>query len=171
MTRIRRFLGSEVPNVIGQFSGRVGPFVLIHRLPGRRDPNRIRVERKLVGLRQIKNMGVRTGKLFSRLLTERVMPDDPIPETKTEFPSGQDAKVGSVLVSDRQIKATGGFKKSVHLFHPLRRPIQVLRVVAAVVVPIILVADIERRIGKNQIHTPIGHPTHHGHAIADDDRV
>lgn len=116
-------------------------------------------------------MGVRTGELFSGLLAERVMPDDPVPEPKTQLSSGQDAQVGGVLVSDRQIEATGGLKKSVHLFHPLQRPIEVLRVVPTVVVPIILVADIERRIGKNQIYTTVRHSSHHGHTVTNEDRI
>ena len=65
--------------------------------------------------------------------------------------SGGDLEFGGILVADGQPERAARFQDRDGLFDPLCAPIKIFSIFLAVVVLVVLVADVERGIGKDQI--------------------
>ena len=72
------FLRTQDPSIIGQATLRIGPFVIVNQLPRTRNPNGLVVERELFGIfHKMKKMNMGTGKFFSTIHAEGIIPNDP----------------------------------------------------------------------------------------------
>ena len=95
-------------------------------------------------------MSVRTGEFIFRLLTEREVPDDPVPHEQAEL-IGDNFDVRGVFITDGDIKRAMWFEDLFTYAHPFFCPGDVVFLFELVVVFIVLITDIKRRIGENQV--------------------
>ena len=89
--------------------------------------------------------------LLRAMYAEGVEPDDPTPAVKAEFAGTENLELGCVFVSDRQPEGSGWFQDPDNSFDPLSRPVDILGAFPAVVVNVVIVANIEGRVGERQI--------------------
>ena len=111
-------------------------------------------------------MDVRAGELLRAVDAERVVPDDPAAGRKADLVLGVDLQLGGVFVADRQPESAAWLEHAMHFLHPLPRPGEVVFVVLAVVVLVVLVADVERRIGECEVDRAGGDLLHQLQAVA-----
>src|SRR5205823_3504449 len=78
----------------------------------------------------------------------------------------QDLQLGGELVANRQPERAGGLEDPRDLAAPGEAPVEVGPGVAAVVVDIIIIADVEGRIGENQVDRAVPQPREQLQAIA-----
>ena len=88
---------------------------------------------------------------------EGVIPDDPTPAGEAEVVLGDQFQLGRVFVADRQPEGAVGLEHPLDAADPFPRPVKILLRFALVVVNVVIVADIEGRIGKDQIDAAGGH--------------
>ena len=98
-------------------------------------------------------MRVRTTKSVDAVNSERVIPDDPTAAMKTDL-LGFDFQFRGILVTDRQPKCTIGLERPMRAANPLATPIEIIIRLFRVIINIVLVADIERRVGKHEVDRP-----------------
>ena len=94
---------------------------------------------------------VRAAEPADAIHAERVIPDHPTPAGEAQFALGDQLQLRGVFVADGQPERAVGLQRPVHAGHPFPRPVDIFFAVPLVVVDVVLVADIEGRIGKRQI--------------------
>src|SRR5690349_10676940 len=107
---------------------------------------------------------VRAAELLLAVHPERVVPDDPTAAVEAGILAGN-LELGGIIVPDGEPESAVGLEDAMDRGDPILRPLQVMRMLAAVVVHIVLIADIERRIGKSQIDASVWQALHTGQAI------
>src|SRR5207244_1765414 len=80
------------------------------------------------------------------------IPDDPTAAAEPKLLLENQFQLGRVLVADGQPKRAGRLQDTLHLPTPRSRPVEVFVRVAAVVVHVVVVTDVERRVGEGQVH-------------------
>ena len=157
---LRQILGPQDPGVVGKPSHGIGTRVSIHQLPGRRDPDCLGVETEFLGiLDEVKQMRMRPAELEFAVHTERVVPDHP---TSAVEPQGlrQQLQLGCVFISNRQPEGAVRLEDTVDFRDPIPAPGEVLIGSLPVVVDVVLVTDVEGRVGEHEIHPPLFQLTH-----------
>ena len=89
---------------------------------------------------------------------------------KADILAGQ-LQLRGILVANRQPKCARRLQQPMHSGNPAARPVQVFGTLTAVVVNVVVVADVERRVGKRQIHAASWQVGHQFQAVAMDDRI
>ena len=126
----------------------------VDQLPGRGDADRriVGVERELLRvLDEVEQVRVRAAELALAVHAERVVPDDPASAGEAQLALADQLQLGGVLVADGQPERAVGLQHAAHGLPSTAAPVEILVVLPAVVVDVVLVADVERRIGKGQI--------------------
>jgi hypothetical protein len=90
---------------------------------------------------------------FFAVDAECVVPDDPVPHRQAQRVE-PNLHLGGVLVADRHEERTRGTENAMHRRQPLLGPGEVVVAALVVVVDVVLVADVERRVGERQVHDP-----------------
>ena len=121
-----RFLGAEIPHVIGKLALGVGADVVVGGLAGAGDAHGVGVEgeghvflrlQRLLG--EIEDVRVALGEFELGLLAKGVVPDDPIAQVEAELAAGDDAEVGGVFIADGEVERSGGFEDALDGLHPV----------------------------------------------------
>ena len=116
-------------------------------------------------------MRVGAGELAVAVHAEGVVPDHPISTNQTQFARGDPLQLRRVFVADREPERTPRPQHADDPLHPAFGPREVILVRAAIVVLVVVVADVERRIGEGQVHTVGLEPFEFRDAIPADDAV
>ena len=164
---VRDVLRAEDPGVVRQPALGVGPRVEVDQLPRRGHADRLVVECETFGvLHEVEQVGVTTGELLRAVDPKRIVPDHPVPQRQAQLAVEQDLQLGRELVADRQPERAVGLEHTHDLAAPGQRPVQVGLGVAAVVVDIVIIADVERRVGENQVDRAVPNPAEQLQAVA-----
>src|SRR5438552_17391814 len=99
-------------------------------------------------------MCVAAAEFLGAMDAKSVVPDHPAAASEAKFLLKNQFQLRGVLIADRQPEGTGRLQDAVNLPAPLVRPIQVLVRTGAVVIYVIIIADVERRIGEGEIDRP-----------------
>src|SRR5579859_1141737 len=100
---LRQVLRPQDPRIVRQPAARHGPRVGIHHLPRRRDPDRVAVERELLGvLDKVEQMRVAAAELLRAVDAECVVPDHPAAAGEADLLLEDQLQLRGVLVADRQ---------------------------------------------------------------------
>ena len=164
---VGQVLRTQHPGVVGEPARRVGPLVTVDEFAGGRHADRVGVERERRRIaNEVKQVDVRPAEFLLAVDAERVIPDDPTAAGEPEFPRGDHLQFRGVFVADRQPKRAVGPQHADDFPHPLLRPVEVGVGRKTVVIGIVVVADVERRVGERQMHAARGHPRHQIKAVA-----
>ena len=90
---------------------------------------------------------------FRTVHPERVVPNHPAAAVEADF-SALDLKFCSEVVTYRQPECAGRFQHAMDLADPRSAPITIRIRVLPIVVGIVLITDIERRVGEHQVDRP-----------------
>ena len=148
-------LRPQDPGVVRQSSRRIGSHIRVDQFASTRDANSriVGIEREVFRvLHEVEQVGVRTAEATFAIHAKRVVPDHPTSRVKANFSLGQDLQLRGEFVADREPKSAVGFERAMDAANPLAAPAQVVVRVAAVVIDVVVVADVERRVGEHQIN-------------------
>ena len=87
---------------------------------------------------------------------KRVVPDHPAAAGKPQLPRGHHFQLSGILIANRQPKRPVGRQNPLHFRSPAAAPVEVVVGRSLVVVGVVVVADVERRIGKGQLSCSVG---------------
>ena len=110
-------------------------------------------------------MGVGAAELGAAVHPERVVPDDPTPTGEAEFAGREHLEFGRVLVADRQPERAVRAEHPLHAPDPPAGPREVVVGRAAVVVGVVVVADVERRVREREVDARVGQAREHLEAV------
>ena len=145
-------LRAENPGVVGKTAFGVGPGVEVDQLPRRGNADGLVVESKTFGvLHEIKQVGMTAAELPGAVDPKRIVPDHPVSQRQPELAVEEDLHLGGILVADRQPERAVGLECTDDLATPRPGPVEVGLRFKTVVVDIVIIADVERGIGENQI--------------------
>lgn len=146
------FLGAEDPGIVGYFAAGIGPFVVIGGLPGGGNADGLVVKNEVLFVfDEIQDMGVGASEFFFRGLAEGVVPDDPVSHCEIELAS-DDADIGGIIVANGDPEGAVLGQDMVTGPHPVPGPGDVVVVIDVVVIPVVLIANIEGGIGEDEVH-------------------
>jgi hypothetical protein len=100
---------------------------------------------------EVEEVDVAAGELLGAVDAEGVVPDDPTAAVEGDVVLGGQLQFRGVFVADGQPKRPVRLQDPVNGLHPAAAPVDVGFVVLLVVVGVVFVADVERRIGEDQI--------------------
>ncbi len=147
----------KLPNIVGHFACRVSASVFIDELPVGWHAHRVIVELTIaLVFYEIKNMRMRPGEFIFGLLTERVVPDDPVARHKPKL-VGYHFHIRRVLIANRDIKRAVRLENIHTRRHPVPRPVYVIGLLHLIVILVVFITDIERRISEHQINKWLAH--------------
>src|SRR5262249_33951703 len=127
------------------------PGIRINELPSRGNPNGFAVERKeLLVFHEMKNMCMAAAEFLGAADAESVIPDDPAAAMEANFLE-KDFQLGCKFIPDREPKSAGGFQPSINLLAPELGPSEIIIGLAPILVSVVLIADVEWRVGESQI--------------------
>ena len=151
----------------GSRPGGIRPPIAIDQLPGRGDADRVDVEGEVLRVfYHVEQVGVRAAELLFAVHAEGVIPHDPTTADEPVLLLQHDFQLGRVFVADGQPEGAVRLEHADHFGGPLAAPVQVFFAFQAIVVRIVLVADVEGRVGKSQIDQSVVDLPHSRHAIA-----
>jgi hypothetical protein len=105
-------------------------------------------------LHEVEQVGMRASELVFAMHSECVVPDDPAAALKADFLS-RHFQFRRVFVSNGQPECSRGNEQAMELLHPLSTPLNVLILLQPIIVLVIIVPDIERRVGEGQVNALI----------------
>lgn len=160
--------GANNPGVVGQAAAGVRPLVIVNEFAGGRHAVvQVFVAEGEVDrvFDEMKQVGVGTGELPGAVDAECVVPDHPAPAVKADLLAGQ-LQLGGIFIADRQPESALRLENAVNAADPRRRPLDVFPVLDTVLVDVVIVTDVERRVGKCQVDLPFPKLLHPLDAVA-----
>jgi hypothetical protein len=94
---------------------------------------------------------MRAGEFIFRLLSERVVPDNPVSTDHLQHIFSDYFHLCRVIVADSDIKRAGRFKGIAAGRHPLSCPVDIVLFFFLVVVFVVFVADVKRGVCENKV--------------------
>jgi len=110
-------------------------------------------------------VGVAAAELELAVDPEGVVPDHPTPAGELQLALEDHLQLGGEVVADGEPEGPGGLERPDERPAPLARPVEVLVGGSLVLVDVVLVADVEGRIGEGQVYRPFGHCFHPRDAV------
>ena len=109
-------------------------------------------------------MRMRAAELRFAIHAERVVPDHPTANVEADL-LRLDLQFGRVFIADGQPERAVWLQSPMHGLNPVARPGQIMVVLLGVMINVVLVANIEGRIGEDQINRAGGQRVHLRDAI------
>jgi hypothetical protein len=159
-----------VPHVARNPALRVGPLVAVSGLPGGRNADGIGVEGELAVGGVVEQLLVVTAELALLVRAEAVVPDNRVPPAEAQGVE-PDLQVPGPLVGDLHEQAPGGGQHPCYGGQPAVGEVEVGGPLPAVVVAGVAQADVERRVGDDQVGDAGGKRRQHVEAVAGEDGV
>ena len=165
-------LWAEDPGVVREPAGRAGPLVAVDEFAGARHPDRVGVEREVCGiLHEVKDVGMRAAELLPAVDAEGVIPDHPAAAGEPEIAGCDHLEFGRIFVADRQPERPVRREHAAHLSHPPLRPLEIVVGREPIVVGVVVVSNVEGRVGECQLHARGGHPREEIETVAPVDPI
>jgi hypothetical protein len=119
-------------------------------LSRRGDADRLVVEGEALRvLNEVEQVRVAPAELLGAVDAEGVVPDNPVPQGQAHVAVEDHLQLGRELVADRQPERAVRLERPDDLAGPPAGPVEVVVGVAAVIVDVVVVADVERRVGED----------------------
>src|SRR3569833_3076801 len=90
------------------------------------------------------------------MLTEGVMPDQPVAQIETDLAPCDHTQIGGIIIANGQIEGAGRAQSAINRLDPLPAEIEVVFGLLSIVVAVIEIANVERWIGKDQVQPSSG---------------
>lgn len=163
---VGQILWTQDPRIVRQPAVRIGADIGINRLAGRWHADRRAVEREVLRvLHEVEKVGMAAAELLRTVDPKSVVPDHPAAASEPQFPLEDELEVSRVIVSNCQPIRTRRLQNPMDGSPPCAAPLQVLFCIATIIVDVIVIANVERRIGKHQVNAAWLEPPEPGNAI------